>query len=59
MSIYSYDHEILASSREIIRQSLELLRWSEACVRQYRNNHVGESVEPENTARFTDTANDG
>ncbi|OKO72974.1 hypothetical protein AC629_37065 [Bradyrhizobium sp. NAS80.1] len=58
MSIYSYDHQILARSREVIRQSLELLSWSEACVRQHRNDHIGESVEPENGTQFADAANE-
>lgn len=55
MSIYSYDHGIFARSREVIRQSLELLR---EVVRRHRNNHIGESVEPENGTRSPDAAND-
>ena len=57
MSIYSYDHVILARSREIIRRSFELLRWSEPYVRR-GNNHIGESVQPEDGARCADAAND-
>jgi len=58
MSIYSYDHAILARSREVIRQSLELLRWSETCVRQHWNNHIGEGAEPQNAPFLADAAND-
>jgi hypothetical protein len=56
MSIYSYDHQILARSRDVIRQSLELLRWSEAYVGMPRNIHIGECVEPKNGAQPTDAA---
>ena len=56
MSIYPYDHQILARSREIMRQSFELLRWSEAYVRR-GDNRTGESVEPKNDAGCTDETN--
>ncbi|MGY8706103.1 hypothetical protein RAD16_10220 [Bradyrhizobium sp. 18BD] len=58
MSIYSYDHAILARSREVIRQSLELLRWSETFVRQHWKNQIGEGAEPQNATFWADAAND-
>lgn len=39
MSIYSYDHAILARSREVIRRSLELLRWSDLCSAALEQSH--------------------